>query len=305
MKETKDNNTKSEERIVETTNIDIKDEKMIDRKGHPQECRDEAVQGLEDDRQDDPEPQKATPELADASSKWKTIGERLFCALGTLPRLPSKLKWKKDGAGPKIADLEKRISELSAHNEQLQNSISNAEVQHERVRQSCDELGQRLQQRTDELESVDRARLQTIDDMRKLDNSLLAIINDIQDTPSVEAEKKDGETLSPLGKEEMPADDLSSAAPKNGCELMNAGMESGGETTTELEGSSPGTTEIPNDMDGWGAFGRKLKRLIRNGLRFGRRAHFMKKRRPSRMERAEKRIKQFIEADSEDILPFS
>lgn len=117
--------------------------------------------------------QQGTKELANLQEKMQqTTSERLFSALATLPRLRSKLKWGKGGVGPQVADLEARITELSANNEQLQNSISDAKVQHEQVQQACDELEQRLEQRTDELDSVKETLQQATDERDRVEKDL-------------------------------------------------------------------------------------------------------------------------------------
>lgn len=155
-------------------------------------------------------------------------------------------------------------------------------------------------------ESLSEREKSYLEQIENAGKTLLAIIDDIQDIPKIETEKKDKETLLlPLENEEILINDLSSSVQKNDCELMDQEMKLGGEKATEFGVCSPGIRETSNDMNGWGAFGKKLKRLIRDGINLGCRGHFLKKHYPSRIERAEKKIKKFIEADSEDTLPFS
>ena len=179
---------KSKKCVTEKTNENIKDEKMLDQECDPRKCRDldtertsgkEVVSGPGDGRENDLERTMNELGTTDKISQLKATGKRLIATLTTLPHLPRKLKWRKEGVDPKITNLETQIIELNASNEQLQNFISDAKVQYEQVQQACDELEQCLHKRTNELDSTKETLRQTIDERDRVKKDLCNQINEL------------------------------------------------------------------------------------------------------------------------------
>ena len=111
------------------------------------------------------------------------------------------------------------------------------------------------------------------------------------------------ESLASSEQDEAPEDDLASSVQKNREQLTKCQMQSGAEKDMDL-GVCPAATSTDHDgTTRWGVFGRKLGRLISDGVRLCRRKDSSQGRYTRRVERIEKRLRKFIETDSEDTLP--